>query len=201
MDILIQAFKFMIDWIYGFTGDYGVAIVIITVIIRTLMVPVSLRQRNAIKAGQEKQKENQKEMEQAAVGTAGGCLLSFLPIPVMISLYHAIRRTSAVGTATILLPWVSSLLLRDSTLILPSVTLIIQMLPQIYPYISFFKVLNFQKASIPTLLILLLSNGMFVFAIPSGLGLYYLVSGIFTAAEQFVYNLLSVRKMGVNMGI
>ena len=75
------------------------------------------------------------------------------------------------------------------------------MLPQIYPYISFFKVLNLQKASIPTLLILLLSNGMFVFAIPSGLGLYYLVSGIFTAAEQFVYNLLSVRKMGVNMGI
>lgn len=200
MDILIQAFKFMIDWIYGFTGDYGVAIVIITVIIRTLMVPVSLRQRNAIKAEQEKQKENQKEMEQAAFGTAGGCLLSFLPIPVMISLYHAIRRTAAAGTATILLPWVSSLLLRDSTLILPAVTLIIQMLPQIYPYISFFKGLNLQKASIPMLLILLLSNGMFVFAIPSGLGLYYLVSGIFTAVEQLVYNFLSVRKVGMYMG-
>lgn len=51
------------------------------------------------------------------------------------------------------------------------------------------------------LLILLLSNGMFVFVIPSGLCLYYLVSGIFTAAEQFVYNLLSVHKMGMNMGI
>jgi len=30
--------------------------------------------------------------------------------------------------------------------------------------------------------------------IPSGVGLYYLVSGVFVAGEQFVVNLLEVRE-------
>lgn len=34
-------------------------------------------------------------------------------------------------------------------------------------------------------------------SIPSGIGLHYLVSGLFTAVEQFVFYLFAVRKLAV----
>lgn len=47
-------------------------------------------------------------------------------------------------------------------------------------------------------MVILLTNSLFVFAIPSGLGLYYFVSGLFVALEQFVVNLGEVQKMCCN---
>ena len=73
----------------------------------------------------------------------------------------------------------------------------IQILPQAYPYLSLFKGLQLQKAPLPTILILLLSNSFFVFAIPSGVGLYYFVSGLFVALEQFIMNLIEARKVKI----
>lgn len=212
MDILVQGIKQVIEWIYGFCGDYGVAIVMITVAIRMLLLPLNVQQRKQMEKQQEisreverlkeKYKNDQQKMnaelqklyQEKGTG-AGGCLMSFLQFPIMICLYNAIRLTAAAGTATVLLPWVSSLLVRDKTLVLPIATLIIQLLPQTFPYIRYFKALNLQKASMPMVLILLLTNSMFAFVIPSGVGLYYFVSGLFGAAEQLVFYIMSVRKM------
>ena len=44
------------------------------------------------------------------------------------------------------------------------------------------------------IVVILLTNSLFVFAIPSGLGLYYFVSGLFVALEQLVVNLIEVQK-------
>ena len=112
----------------------------------------------------------------------------------MYGLYKAIQMVTLAGATTILLPWVASILVRDQMFILPIATIIVQLLPQTYPYLGFFKALKLQKAPLPTILILLLSNSLFVFSIPSGLGLYYLISGLFVALEQFVSNLIDVHK-------
>ena len=40
-------------------------------------------------------------------------------------------------------------------------------------------------------------NSTFVFVIPSGVGLYYFVSGVFTAAEQLVMNLKGMQRQPV----
>ncbi len=211
MEILAQIFETAINWIYGFTGDYGVAIVIITIAIRACMVPLNIKQRSQMK----KQKEISVQVEQLKVRYSknqkklneelqkvyeknptgvGSCLLPFLQIPVMYGLYNAIRVIALAGATTVLLPWVTSILVRDHMLILPVATVLVQILPQTYPYLRFFKDLELQKASVPSLLIILLTNSVFVFAIPSGIGLYYFVSGLFTALEQFVVNLIEVRK-------
>ena len=211
MEILAQIFETAINWIYGFTGDYGVAIVIITIAIRACMVPLNIKQRSQMK----KQKEISVQVEQLKVRYSknqkklneelqkvyeknptgvGSCLLPFLQIPVMYGLYNAIRVIALAGVTTVLLPWVTSILVRDHMLILPVATVLVQILPQTYPYLRFFKDLELQKASVPSLLIILLTNSVFVFAIPSGIGLYYFVSGLFTALEQFVVNLIEVRK-------
>lgn len=211
MEILAQIFETAINWIYGFTGDYGVAIVIITIAIRACMVPLNIKQRSQMKKQKEisvqveqlkaRYSKNQKKLneelqkvyEKNPTGV-GSCLLPFLQIPVMYGLYNAIRVIALAGATTVLLPWVTSILVRDHMMILPVATVLVQILPQTYPYLRFFKDLKLQKASVPSLLIILLTNSLFVFAIPSGIGLYYFVSGLFTALEQFVVNLIEVRK-------
>lgn len=217
MEILAQIFEIIINWIYSFTGDYGVAIVIITIAIRTCMIPFNIRQRKQMK----QQKEIAKEIEsiKAAYGKnkeklnselqkvyqknptgMGNCILPFIQLPIMYGLYNAIRMITLAGATTIVLPWVTSILVRDHMLILPIATVVIQILPQTYPYLRFFKDLELQKAPLPTVLILLLTNSLFVFAIPSGIGLYYFVSGVFTALEQFIVNFAEVHKRKV-MGV
>ena len=211
MEILAQIFETMINGIYDFTGDYGVAIVVITLIIRACMVPLNIKQRTQMKKQKEisvqieqlkaKYGKNQKKLneemqkvyEKNPTGI-GGCILPFLQLPVMYGLYQAIRMVAMAGATTVLLPWVASILMRDHMLILPIATLFVQILPQTYPYLRFFKDLELQKASVPSIAVILLTNSLFVFAIPSGLGLYYFVSGLFTAFEQLIVNLVEVRK-------
>ena len=212
MNILVLIFQSAIEWIYGFTGDYGAAIVVLTLVIRMILIPVNILQRRQVERQREvsreaekirekfkkderkQQEELQKLYEKQGLGM-GSCFMILLQLPIMISLYNAIRISAAVGTTTVLLPWVSSLLLRDRTLFLPITTLVVQMLPQLYPYIRLFRELNLQKSSLPMLLIFLFTNRMFVFVIPAGVGLYYLVSGMFTAAEQFIYHLVDTYRL------
>lgn len=214
MEILTQVFSFLINIIYEMTNDYGITIVIITLAIRSCLIPLNCRQRKQMKqqketsrqieeikakCGNDKDKLNKELQEyyQKNGSGMGSCLLSFLQLPIMIGLYHAIQAITTVGATTVLLPWVTTILVRDQTLILPLATIIVQLLPQAYPYLRFFKALELQKAPLPTILILLLTNSLFVFAIPSGIGLYYLVSGLFTALEQFIVNIAAVKKVKV----
>lgn len=210
MNIFVDGLRQVIEGIYGFSGDYGVAIVLATVIIRVLLIPLNVKQRRQMKKQQAvsekaellkvKYKNNPKKLDEElrslyqSEGTGmGSCLTCLIQLPVMMCLYQGIRLTAAAGAATVLMPWVSSLLLRDTTLILPIATLVVWILPQTYPYISFFKALNLQKTSPVMIGAMLLSNALFVFVIPSGVGLYYFVSGAFSAVEQLVVNILAVR--------
>lgn len=214
MEILTQAFSFLINIIYEMTNDYGITIVIITLAIRSCLIPLNCKQRQQMskqketnrqieeikaKCGNDKEKLN-KELQafyQKNGSGMGSCLLSFLQLPIMIGLYNAIQAIMVAGATTVLLPWVASILVRDQTLILPIATIIVQLLPQAYPYLRFFKTLELQKAPLPTIMIFLLTNSLFVFAIPSGIGLYYFVSGLFTALEQFIVNIAAVKKVKV----
>lgn len=203
MGLLSGCLQAVIEGIYSVVGDYGIAIAAVTILIRTLMLPLNIRQRGQMKKQQNvsgkveelKKKyrndnrrlneELQKLYEKEGIrGT--GCLFSLIQFPVMMCLYNGIRVTAAAGTATVLLPWVSSLLVKDRTMILPVMTLIVQMLPQMYPYIRYFRGLNLQRMPIPVILGLVLANSMFAFMIPSGVGLYYFVSGVYSAVEQLV---------------
>lgn len=211
MESLAQIFGEIINGLYGVTGDYGVAIVLITLCIRCCLVPFNVKQRKLMKKQKEislqvealkkKYGKNQERLNQELQklyqekGTGmGSCILPFLQLPIMLGLYNAIRMISVAGATTILLPWVGSILMKDQLFVLPVATILIQLLPQLYPYLGFFRSLDLQKASGSTLCFILLSNSIFAFMIPSGVGLYYLVSGLFVAVEQFVVNILELRE-------
>lgn len=209
MSFLYESIRWLLELLYGVCGDYGVAIVWITVMIRLCMAPLNQKQRQVLKKQQKlnsdaeaikkkykhrKEKMNQELEKLYQSESIGGmvCLLSFLQFLIMLVLYNGIRQAIAVDVGTVLLPWVPSLLLRDTTFLLPVITVIIQMLPQLMPYVGFFKSLNLQKMSVPMIFIMLLMNSWFACMLPAGIELYYMVSGLFTSVEQVVCSRLSV---------
>lgn len=208
MSALYEIIRRLLELLYGICGDYGIAIVWITVMIRICLMPLNHKQRKTLKKQQklsedaekvkQKYRGNEAKMNQELQkiyrqeGAAGiGCLLSFLQFPIMLVLYNGIRRAAAVDVGTVLLPWIPSLLMRDVSYILPLITVFVQMLPQLMPYIGIFKNMNLQKMSKPMIVIMLLMNSWFACMLPAGIELYYMVSGVFTAAEQALYGCLS----------
>ena len=212
MNVLYEGIRYLIESVYGICGDYGIAVVVITIIIRLCMIPLHRKQRKAlihqqtlnlqIEEIKNKYKNNTTKMNQEIEqlyqkeGNGGmGCLLSFIQLPIMIILYNGIRLAVVADVTIVLLPWVPSLLLRDSTYILPIITVFIQMFPQIFPYIGFFKELDLPKMSVPMVLILLFTNSWFASMIPAGIGLYYMVSGLCTSAEQVLEYVIRVKNI------
>ena len=194
----------IVQMFYELSGDYGIAIVMITLSIKLLLLPMNIKQRKQLETQKEvsqkvseiqkKYASNQNKMNEelqkvyAENGLASlGCLSTFIQMPIMIGLYHGIRNVITEDATSVLLPWISSLLLSDATGILPTGTLILQVLPMLFPYMPCFDKKQLQKTPMGTIIMLLVINAMFVFMIPSGVGLYYLVSSLFSVIEQFVF--------------
>ena len=204
MNVITDFIGQIVQMFYELSGDYGIAIVMITLSIKLLLLPMNIKQRKQLETQKEvsqkvaeiqkKYANNQNKMNEelqkvyAENGLASlGCLSTFIQMPIMIGLYHGIRNVITEDATSVLLPWISSLLLSDATGILPTGTLILQVLPMLFPYMPCFEKKQQQKTPIGTIIMLLVMNGMFVFMIPSGVGLYYLVSSLFSVIEQFVF--------------
>lgn len=212
MGIFVEALRWLLELCYQIVGDYGASILFITILVRLLILPLNIIQRKQMKRQrslQEKAEEikrscgkNEKRMNEElqklyksepAAGVV--CLVPLLQFPIMLILYRAILVVVTTGTGTMLLPWIDSLLNRDKTCLLPIATLLIQIMPQLYPYIPCFEKLQMPKPQFTMLLPIILMNAVLVFSIPSGVGLYYLTSGLFTAIEQLTSHYLEARKL------
>ena len=210
MLILDQTMQFLLEKGYYITKDYGIAIILVTIIIRSLLLPVDILQKKNEKKTRimseraEKIKRefqhNPKKMEaelqrlyQENVGSMGMCLIVLLQFPIMISIYRVIRKVCSIAGVSVLLPWASSLIVRDQLFVLPLATIAMQLLPQTYPYLKMFKNLGLQKTSTKMVITMILMNSMYLFAMPSGVGLYCFTSALYQAVEQFILNVFMIK--------
>ena len=214
MSMLTHFLKNGIELLFSVTGDYGVSIVFATILFRALLVPLDVSQRKQMRKQKEisqridtiksryknDQRQIEKEIQKVCKenGTGmGSCLVSVLQLPVMIGLYNAIHMISNAACATVLLPWISSLLVRDHLLILPAATLIVQILPQFYPYMKLFRELELQKQPFSAIAAIMLVNSLYLFMVPCGIGLYCFAAGLFQMVEQFIIHIISLQKIKV----
>lgn len=101
-----------------FNNSYGLAIVVVTIIIRLVLVPLNVKQLRSsqamqqiqpeLKKLQEKyssrdqktqqqlQQETMKLFQKHGVNPLAGCLPIFIQMPILFALYHAIMRTDAI---------------------------------------------------------------------------------------------------------
>lgn len=102
------ALQSVLNLLYSLVGNYGIAIILLTVIVRSCMIPISLKQARSAAMMQQLAPEMQKIKDkypddplkqQAAVqelykkhkfNPFGGCLLVFIQLPIFIGLYRCL---------------------------------------------------------------------------------------------------------------
>ncbi|MBV9842231.1 MAG: membrane protein insertase YidC [Sphingomonadaceae bacterium] len=102
---------YLLDWLFRMCGNFGVAIILLTLIVRGLMFPIAQRQFKSMaamrtlqpkmKALQERHKDDKPRLQQEMmklyqeekVNPIGGCLPIFLQIPIFYALYKVLLLT------------------------------------------------------------------------------------------------------------
>nr|WP_239559227.1 YidC/Oxa1 family membrane protein insertase [Sporohalobacter salinus] len=123
-----------LDFFYGYTNSYGLAIILLTLAIRVLLFPLVAKQTRSMKAmqelqpkmeelkekyGDDQQQYQQKVMElykKHKVNPAAGCLPLLLQMPILVALFHALRDFKALEQASFL--WIGNLAQPDLVLVI-----------------------------------------------------------------------------------
>ncbi|MCL4219032.1 MAG: YidC/Oxa1 family insertase periplasmic-domain containing protein, partial [Candidatus Hydrogenedentes bacterium] len=106
MDWFAKMLLAMLNWFYGIIPNYGVAIILLTIVVRGSMLPLTLKSAKSMKSMQklapemealrakyadEPQELQQKMMEmyrERGVNPVGGCLPMVLQMPIFFALYR-----------------------------------------------------------------------------------------------------------------
>ena len=109
LDPLYAALGHTLAWFYGLVGDYGLAIVLLTIAVRILLIPLTIKQIRSMQAMQrlqpeikrlqakykdDRQKLNEETMKfykENKVNPLSGCLPLLLQMPLFIVLYRLIN--------------------------------------------------------------------------------------------------------------
>jgi YidC/Oxa1 family membrane protein insertase len=101
----------LLDWLYRFAGNFGVAIILLTVFVRALMFPIAQRQFGSmaamralqpkVKSLQERHKDDKQKLQQEMmelykkekVNPFAGCLPILIQIPIFYALYKVLILT------------------------------------------------------------------------------------------------------------
>lgn len=108
-DIIRVPFGYLLDWLYTFTSNYGLALILFSLIVKLVLLPMSMKSKKSMlkmsrlapqikaleaKYGDDKQKYQlavQKLYKEEGVSMGGGCLWSFIPLLILLPLYYVIR--------------------------------------------------------------------------------------------------------------
>jgi YidC/Oxa1 family membrane protein insertase len=194
-------------WLHGFMSNWGLVIIVFSILIKLITMPLSTGQMRSMRKMQvlqpkvaevrEKYKDDAKKMNEEllkvyrtyGVNPAGGCLPMVLQMPILFALYSVLRNTIQLRQADFAL-WIHDLSIPDSLFHfgtkLPfigdqmsglTLLLVITMFVQ-----QIFTVTDPRQKSMayimPILFIFMFNN------LPSGVALYYFMFNIFGLAQQ-----------------
>lgn len=202
MDFLSNIVQQVITVIYSFLQgvgfpNYGIAIIIMTILVKLILYPLSKKQIEStkammeiqpkMKAIQEKYKNDKQRLnmelanlyKSEGVNPLAGCLPLIVQMPIMIGIFYGIRDFNYEGSASFL--WMQSISNPDPTYILPvlsALTTFIQS-KQTMPDTG-----NPQNKMM--LYFMPLFIGYISLSFPAGLVLYWVVMNIMQIGQQFM---------------
>jgi len=109
-DIITIPFGYLLDWLYRFTTNYGVALILFAVIVQLVLLPITAKSKKSMmkmsrltprlevikaKYADDPQRQNQAMADlykAEGVSMTGGCLWSFVPLLILLPLYQVIRQ-------------------------------------------------------------------------------------------------------------
>lgn len=206
---LAKPLHWLLSFIHSFVNNWGVAIIILTFIVRGAMYPLTKAQYTSMakmrmlqpklqamreRIGDDRQRMSQEMMQlykTEKVNPLGGCLPILLQMPIFIALYWALMESVELRHAPFF-GWIHDLSAPDQYYILPvlmgiSMFLIQKMSPTTVADPMQQKIMTFMPVVFT----------VFFLWFPSGLVLYWLVSNIVTLIQQtIIYR--SLEKKGLH---
>jgi YidC/Oxa1 family membrane protein insertase len=203
-DFIAKPLLMAINWFYSYVGNYGVAIILLTIVIKILFWPLSQKSYHSMnkmkklqpmmaklreKYGDDRQKLNQEMMQlykTYKVNPAGGCLPMLIQIPVFIGLYQALLGALELRHAVFIkyLPFTDMLWLADLSAKDPY-----YITPIIMGATMFLQQRMTPSPGDPTQAkIMMLMPVVFTFVFlnfPAGLVVYWLTNNVLSIAQQW----------------
>ena len=194
-NLLQQFFAFLLNTTDKYVGNFGVSIIVVTILIKIALLPLTLKQDKSMKEMKKIQPELEKLKEKYAndkqmlniktmelykehkVNPLGGCLPLLIQLPILIALFGVLRNGIIPQDSSFLWLKLSD---KDPYYILPILN----------GAVSFFQQKLMGSAdSNPQM-----KNMMYIFPVmmiyisyrmPSGLQLYWLTSSILAVVQQY----------------
>ena len=204
MDFLSNIVQQVITVIYGFLHgvgfpNYGVAIIIMTVLVKLILYPLTKKQIEStkammeiqpkMKAIQEKYKDDKQRLnmelanlyKNEGVNPLAGCLPLIIQMPIMIGIFYGIRDFHYEGSASFL--WMESISAPDPTYILPVLSALTTFIAskQTMPATGAGGAQNKMMMYFMPLFI-----GYISLTFPAGLVLYWVVMNIMQIGQQYM---------------
>jgi len=197
--IIARPLFWILKFFHSFLGNYGWAIILLTISVRIPFIPLVSRGQKSMKRLQELQpkmteirekykkdpQKMQKEMtdlyKKHKVNPVGGCLPMVLQIPVFFALYKVLLISIELRGAPFLL-WIVDLSAKDPYYILPvvmGITMVVQQ--KMTP-----STMDPKQAKLMMLMPVVFTFMFLNFA--SGLVLYWLVNNLLSIGQQVVIN-------------
>ncbi|MFL2743506.1 MAG: membrane protein insertase YidC [bacterium] len=208
LEVLAGPLLDLLRLIYGYVENYGVAIIILTIIVRLVLFPLTFKGMKSMKRMQQlsprmkklqakyknnKEKLNKEMMElyrKNRVNPLGGCLPMLLQIPVFFALYSALSSAVELRHAPFMF-WISDLSQPDGLGITPllmgaSMYYQQKLTPQT-------AMMDSTQAKVMQMLPFIFT--IFTFTFPSGLTLYWVTSNVLSIAQQQIINRIKTPEM------
>ncbi|MCX8033943.1 MAG: membrane protein insertase YidC [Thermodesulfovibrio sp.] len=197
--IIARPLFWFLKLLYTLTSNYGVAIIILTILVRIPFIPIVNRGQKSMQKlselqpklmqlkeqykndPQRLQKEIMELYKKYKINPMSGCLPILLQIPVFFALYKILTLAIELRHAPFML-WIQDLSAKDPYYVLPilmGATMLIQqkMTPT-----------TMDSTQQKIMLILPVVFTFIFLTFPSGLVLYWLINNIFGIAQQFYIN-------------
>lgn len=199
-DMLIGFLQSILEFFYHISGtigleNYGLAIILMTIVIKLLLYPLTVKQVKSMKAMQdmqpemkklqEKHKKNpevlQKEMaklyKESGVNPLAGCLPLVAQMPILMGMFYALRDFNYVGDPQFL--WMSSLSNADPFYILPVLSALTTFIQQKQTSAEMNQQTKMMMIFMPLFI------GWISCTFPSGLVIYWVVSNLMQILQQW----------------
>ena len=193
--------------INGVVGNYGIAIIIVTFLMRIIIFPLTLKQEKSMKKMRdlqpelekikEKYKDNPQELQKQTaeiyrengVNPLGGCLPLLIQMPIFVALYYAFIGDAIPADAKFL--WFT---LKQPDRLFMLGKFAFNLLPILNVGVTFIQQKIMTSATsgqetnqqMQSMLYMMPLMMLFIFYnMPSGVTLYYLVSGALSLVQQY----------------
>lgn len=187
----------ILDYLYGLIPNYGIAIIILTLLIKLILLPFTIQQLRSmsktqaitpeLKAIQSKYKDDPKKAQEEqmklykkyGINPATGCIMSILPLPILLILFSSLNGYVKLLDQPFL--WVKNLAAPDPTYIVPILVAVTTLLQQ---YITTGK----DPSAKIFMFMFPILIGYWALSFPSAISIYWIFYSIFSTIEYVFVN-------------